>query len=86
MVRKPLLANDRIACSRAVPPVCRDLVASRDGNVIGAGEPGLPWVDAGHKNDRLGSRFSSRPARLVHRNLNSRGSIGIRDASGWERI
>jgi penicillin amidase len=85
---KPLLANDphRVLAEPSLRYVVH-LVAP-GWNVIGAGEPGLPGVAAGH-NERIGwgfTIFGLDQQDLYIENLNPADPLEYETSSGWERM
>jgi penicillin amidase len=85
---KPLLANDphRVLAQPSLRYVVH-LVAP-GWNVIGAGEPGLPGVAAGH-NDRIAwgfTIFGLDQQDLYIENLNPADPLEYETPSGWERM
>jgi penicillin amidase len=88
MSGKPLLANDphRVLAEPSLRYVVH-LVAP-GWNVIGAGEPGLPGVAAGH-NERIGwgfTIFGLDQQDLYIENLNPADPLEYETPSGWERM
>jgi penicillin amidase len=88
MSGKPLLANDphRVLAEPSLRYVVH-LVAP-GWNVIGAGEPGLPGVAAGH-NERIGwgfTIFGIDQQDLYIENLNPAEPLEYETPSGWERM
>jgi penicillin G amidase len=85
---KPLLANDphRVLAEPSLRYIVH-LVAP-GWNVIGAGEPGLPGVAAGH-NERIGwgfTIFGLDQQDLHIENLNPADPLEYETPSGWERM
>jgi len=85
---KPLLANDphRVLAEPSLRYVVH--LAAPGWNVIGAGEPGLPGVAAGH-NERIGwgfTIFGLDQQDLYIENLNPADPLEYRTPSGWERM
>jgi penicillin G amidase len=88
MSGKPLLANDphRVLAEPSLRYIVH--LAAPGWNVIGAGEPGLPGVAAGH-NESIGwgfTIFGLDQQDLYIENLNPADPLEYRTPSGWERM